>query len=217
MVIAKTDMWKRCGGWRGCFMALALILAGIGCQTLDPQPRSSSPPAKPGPAASVQVDPGTGPDRLRRGDKVTIEFGDVPGLAPVAQTVREDGILSLPLNVEVAAAGKTRNELAKEIEKTYVPKYYRRLTVLVKTEDRFYFVGGEVKNPSRQLYMGEMTVLKALQSAGDFTDFAQKKKVELMRSNGHREVIDCVKALRDPKKDLPVYPGDRIYVPRRRF
>ena len=61
-----------------------------------------------------------------------------------------------------------------------------------------------------------MTVLKAIQSASDFTDFAKKKKVQLTRSNGRKkETINCEKARQDPKLDLPIYPGDNIYVPRR--
>jgi len=36
-----------------------------------------------------------------------------------------------------------------------------------------------------------MTVIKAIQSCGDFTDFANKKKVRLTHTNGRSEFINC--------------------------
>ena len=76
---------------------------------------------------------------------------------------------------------------------------------------------GEVKVPGRHAYSGRMTVTKAIASAGYFTDFARKTKVRLIRVNGKKETIDCVKAEREPSLDLLVYPGDSIHVPRRLF
>ena len=80
-----------------------------------------------------------------------------------------------------------------------------------------FYVGGEVKNQGRISYIGPITVLKAIQSAGDFTDFAQRKRVKLTRLNGKTETINCIKAREDPRLDLPVFPGDTIHVPRRIF
>jgi protein involved in polysaccharide export with SLBB domain len=63
-----------------------------------------------------------------------------------------------------------------------------------------------------------MTVLKAIQAAGDFTDFGKKSKVEVIRANGHKEKpVDCYKAIKNPKLDLPIFPGDQVIVPRRHF
>lgn len=70
--------------------------------------------------------------------------------------------------------------------------------------------------PSRHPYLGEMTLLKAIASAGDFTDFANKKKVEITRANGQKLRVNCVKAQANPDKfDVPIYPEDAIFVPRR--
>jgi len=68
--------------------------------------------------------------------------------------------------------------------------------------------------PSRQPHPGEMTVIKAIASAQGFTDFANKHKVRLTRANGHSFIVDCDDALKNPQLDLPVYPGDKIDVPR---
>ena len=92
-----------------------------------------------------------------------------------------------------------------------------RLTVTVSSPQRVFYVGGEVKQPGRQLYVGETTVTKAIQAAGDFTDFANHKKVKLIRQNGEVVTVNCVKALQDPTSDPAVYPGDQIQVPRRIF
>jgi len=62
-------------------------------------------------------------------------------------------------------------QLQDEIVAIYVPKYFQRMTVSIKTDDRFFSVLGEVRNPSRQQYVGQMTVLKAIASAGGFTEF----------------------------------------------
>jgi polysaccharide export outer membrane protein len=85
----------------------------------------------------------------------------------------------------------------------------------VSPGDRVYYVTGEVKGPGRQLYAGQMTVTKAITTAGDFTDFANHKKVWLIRANGQRIKVNCNEALRDPTKDPQVYPNDLIRVPRR--
>ena len=40
---------------------------------------------------------------------------------------------------------------------------------------------------------------------------------DIIRSNGKKETIDAIKAQEDPRKDLPIYPGDQIHVHRRIF
>lgn len=155
---------------------------------------------------------------LQLGEKVTMEFTDTTvAIAPITQVIREDGTVTVPFNLKVSAAGKTKGQLATDVQDLLVPKYYRGITVIIKTEDRLFFVGGEVRRPDRIVYVGAVTVLKAIQSAGDFTDFADKKKVELTRLNGQKFIVNCKKAQKDPKLDLPVYPGDTIRVPRTIF
>jgi polysaccharide export outer membrane protein len=91
------------------------------------------------------------------------------------------------------------------------------MTVTVTSKDRYYYVSGEVKNPGTKPYLGETDILKAISSASDFTDFAKRTKVQINRANGKKETIDATKAIEDPKQNVPVYPGDHIFVPRRFF
>jgi len=192
----------------------------------QPTPTGQMAQAPGGPAIDTSVPvktstpaPGTtqfGASALRVGDVVTVTFSDSPQPIPFQKLqISEDGMLTLPLNVRVQGVGKTPRALEQEIRGEYVPRYYRFLTVTVQTEQRAYYVGGEVKIPNRQQYLGDMTVLRAIQTAGDFTDYANRKKIELTRENGERHMIDFNKALKDPRLDLPVYPNDRIHVHKR--
>ena len=158
-------------------------------------------------------------DLLEPGNPVTISFSGLSTVPlPFTCRIREDGTITPPyLNKQIKAAGKTIGALEQELEKEYVPKIYRTINVTIRTAERFYFVGGEVRQPSRQPYIGRITVSQAIQSAGDFTDFADQRKVRVFRSNNKVEIVDCKAALEDPTKDVLIYPGDRIVVDSKLF
>ena len=133
--------------------------------------------------------------------------------------IKEDGHISLAyITNDVVAVGKTTAQLEKAIQELYVPRFFNHLTVNVNTENRWFFVDGEVRTPNRLIYSGKMTVLGAIASAGGFTDFANKRKVQLIRGkDGSTLTQDCFKAKKKSDLDLTVYPGDKIIVPRRRI
>lgn len=220
---------KMSSSWWSCGLSLlgvcgmAVVLAGCGSVPSD-EPAFSDAPATVG-SARTSTGTGTGavatapsPQRVGRfrvGDVVTVTFSGIePPPAPHEERIKEDGSITLAMIGSVIASGKTTGELQKEIQDRYVPKYYLRLVVTVKSPDQVYFVGGEVRAPSSKLWFGEITVTQAIQSSGDFTDFANKKKVQLIRADGTTIIIDCKKALRDPSVDPKVMPGDKIHVPR---
>ena len=82
-------------------------------------------------------------------------------------------------------------------------------------KSRFFFVTGEVRGPNRYEYSTDLTVLKAITTAGGFTDYAKPSAVVVTRANGEQSKVDCKKAKSNPKLDLPIYPGDQVTVPRR--
>jgi polysaccharide export outer membrane protein len=156
--------------------------------------------------------------RIAVGDTVTVTLTGIPvELPPYVKPITDDGTITLPDVGRIQAAGKTPGELETDIHDLYVPKIYTHLgvTVITASENRVYFVRGEVKSPGRLVYVGPTTVTKAITSAGDFTDFANRAKVYLIRSNGKRFKLDCDKILNGEAPDPPVYPGDQITVKRR--
>jgi len=168
-------------------------------------------------AGEQPVMDGTIDTTFHRGDRITIEFTDVPNIVPQwPQTIREDGTITLPLNLTLIAADKRKGQLETEIHDLYVPKYFRRLTVNVRSDLRSYFVTGEVRTPGQKEHTGLITVMKAIGTAGDFTDYANKKSIDVIRANGTKIRVNGIKALKDPSKyDKPVYPGDTVHVNRR--
>lgn len=185
-------------------VALGIIFVGLlsGCQT--------------GPKFS-NVPPETG-NFFHVGDAVSVSFALVSGTKDLMpdhmERVREDGTITLLYIGSVTALGKTAGELQKEIHDRYVPRYFTELNVTVRGEATFFYVDGEIRTPGQKEYPGEMSVVKAISVAGGFTDFARKSKVQLTHG-GHTQIIDVPKAIKDPRYDVAVYPGDKIFVPRR--
>ncbi len=180
---------------------LALCLAGCGTPNYE--------------AAMVPPDLATnlGVPRLNVGDTITITFSGLPAddsvMPPqVEKPIKEDGTITLPYVGRVEALGKNVGQLEDLIHSLYVPAYFTHLNVTVKTtSDLVYFVRGEVKNPGRLIYVGSMTVTKAITSAGDFSEFANHNKVFLIRSSGQRFKLDCDRILAGEAPRSAGFPG----------
>jgi len=201
---------------RSLLLLPVLTLALTGCSLFSHSGK------KPDVMAQTAVENDTSPDRVARlhiGDAMTITFSGLPEtLEAENPTIKEDGTITLPDIGRVKAVGKTPGELEDAIHDLYVPKIYTHLNVTVKTSsDRVYYVRGEVKAPGRLIYAGSITVSKAITSAGDFTDFASRSSVWLIRANGDRFKLNVNKILDGDQPDPPVYPGDQIVVERRIF
>lgn len=219
--------WRRSG--LGSVISCGALLGGLlfsGCAAPE-EPVFLSDPAITGVPAATGAPTAAGTptamplarvqsDTFSLGDQVIVIFSE-PSMQPHEERIKEDGTITLHLIGPVKAVGKSPGELQKEIQGLYVPKYFQpgRLTVTVKSQERAYYVGGEVRNSNRYIYIGAITVTKAIQAAGDFTDFANKKKVRLTRVDGNKITVNCKKALEDSTLDPPVFPGDKIEVPRR--
>jgi protein involved in polysaccharide export with SLBB domain len=203
----------------GAGLAAGLLLTGCGS---TPQSQlfldnPQSPTAAGGPMTAPLTSANVA--RFRVGDTVTVSFSGPPDPIPDhVESIKEDGTITLPLIGPIYAVGKTSGELQNEIYTNYVPKYYVRLTVTVKSGDRYYYVGGEVTHPGVFQYIGDTTVTKAIQAAGGLTDFANHGKVWLVHTTtGQRVRVNYDAALQDPAKDPPVFPNDQVNVARRIF
>jgi len=134
--------------------------------------------------------------------------------------VRPDGMISLPLLNDVRAAGLTPLELRDAIAKKlaeYSPS--PEVSVIVAEVHSFKVsVVGAVARPGRYDTRTWVTVLDALAMAGGFTEFADRSRVVVLRSEGGnttRVPFDYTRLDRekDPQPNFHLRPGDIVVVP----
>jgi polysaccharide biosynthesis/export protein VpsN len=160
---------------------------------------------------------------LRIGDPIELRIGGVPAEEQAqvnnTYTIDAQGSLNLPYINKVKAEGLTPAQLANSIEGTYrANKVYTNptITILMQPTSRFVNVGGSVRNPSRVPFTEDMTLLTAISAAGGFNDFADQKRVRLLRGNDAK-IYDVRQFRRDPSLDVKLRPGDRVEVPQSFF
>jgi protein involved in polysaccharide export with SLBB domain len=186
-------------------LLLALSLVFAGCATGDV---SSANPSIPVPASTAQ---------LRPGDSLTVALQGVPDPSVNPVQIDEQGLISLPFIGTLTAAGASTAELSQRIRETYLAKkIYTTVDVSVTVTERYVYVGGEVQRPGRIIWSPDLTVAKAIQSAGGFSLYAKETAVNLVREN-HAYPIDVKLAQKSPTQDPPLMPGDSLQVPRSPF
>jgi polysaccharide export outer membrane protein len=132
-----------------------------------------------------------------------------------AYTVDGEGYINLPHIGKVRALGLTQATLQRSVETTYRnAQVYTNptITVTVPTVARFVNVSGDVRQPRRVEYTSDLTVLGAISAAGGFTDYADQRKVRLLRA-GRAQIIDIRAVRSNPTLDVRLLPGDHIEVP----
>lgn len=162
-----------------------------------------------------------GVSKLSVSDSVMIRISGVPtddiGAISSTYTLGEDGGISLAYIGRIMARGLTPSELGLRIEHAYKTKeIFTGPTVTVSTGSeekigRLITVMGEVKAPVRTPFTDGMTIMDALAAAGGFTDWADKRRVRLVRGNQTTE-HDFTKISENTAVNRPLQPDDRIIV-----
>jgi len=156
---------------------------------------------------------------LRTGDYVDIRLGGVPpeeiSTVSAPYLIDPEGFINLPHIGKIKAAGLDQSRLQAVIEQAYKSgQIYTNPTITINIPKTALFVNvdGAVRNRQRVQYTSDMTLLSAINAAGGFNDFANPRKTQLIR-DGKSQIVD-VRAIRQrPELDIPVKPGDKIFVP----
>ncbi len=158
--------------------------------------------------------------KIGRQDLLEIDVFDVKELN---QTVRvsDDGSITLPLLGPLQVGGLTKGELEGLIARLLEERYLRnpQVTVFVKDyESRKVAVSGAVKKPDTYEMLGDKTLLEMISLAGGL-DKELGKEIIIFRTeeqgDTRRIAVDLDRLVyeADPSLNLPVLPGDIIYVP----
>jgi polysaccharide export outer membrane protein len=135
-------------------------------------------------------------------------------------TVLPDGKISFPLIGDIIAAGKTVEELRKELGnkiKPFVPDPNISL-IIRQVNSMFIYIIGRVNSPGRFALNTNVNVLQALAIAGGLNPFAKKNKVSIFReNNGQTQIIefryDEVSEGKHLEQNIYLKRGDVIVVP----
>ena len=128
--------------------------------------------------------------------------------------VRPDGKISY-FDGEIQAAGRTIEELAKELE-SRLAKFIQNPVVIISPipRDKEIFVYGQVKLPSRYPFtiQQKLSLLQALAMAGGtLEESADLRKIMVIRNDGNLETYN-LEEIRE-KELVDLYSGDTVYVP----
>jgi polysaccharide biosynthesis/export protein len=134
--------------------------------------------------------------------------------------VRNDGKISLPLIDEIQAVGLTPLQL-KEVLTQKFKQFVDTpiITVMVREAKSFkVYIGGQVVKPGAYTLVREITILQMIPLAGGFTEWANQRKILLIRKEGGKETrvtINYKKIIsgEDLSNNLILKSGDTIIVP----
>jgi polysaccharide export outer membrane protein len=134
--------------------------------------------------------------------------------------VRVDGNISLPLVHEIKAAGLTPLKLKENLTerfKEFIENPNVSVTVMEANSFKVY-VSGQVKTPGVYRLRSETTVLQIIPMAGGFTDWANQKKILIIRKENGKEkriTVNYKKIIKgsDPSSNIVLKAGDTVIVP----
>src|SRR5579872_3576451 len=200
------------GGLGLAWLAAAPILA-----QKEPAPvaagRGDAPPAPPKPDSSVAVDPKT--YVIGAQDVLSIKVWreqDFTGL----YTVRPDGKITIPLLGDVQASGLTPERLGEQL-KQGLSNFINAPDVSVSLQtvnSKKFYITGEVNRPGEYVLAIPTKVFDALSNSGGFRDFANKKKIIIIRGTDRLKFNyqDILKG-KNLEQNIFLENGDTVVVP----
>lgn len=174
-----------------------------------------------------------GLEELKESSDYLLQPGDLLELKVYKETdmdrtlrISTKGTIAFPLIGNINIAGLNVNQAESNIEEK-LKSYLKNpsVSLLIKEyANKTLYVLGQVKKPSSIPIPPEktMTLLEAITSAGGFTDIAAVSKVKILRmENGKQRAIevDVSQITKEGNKqlDIPLKPGDVVFVPQSLF
>jgi polysaccharide export outer membrane protein len=148
-------------------------------------------------------------------DQITVLVYGSPEFSG-SHMIRPDGKITMPFLGDVVATGVSPVELSATI-KDKLRKYIVDPDVSVSVNavnSKRYYIQGEVNRTGEYKLLVPTKVLEALVNAGGFKDFANQKKIIIMRVTGERLNFNYKDVIKGKNLDQNVYlkPGDIIIV-----
>lgn len=165
--------------------------------------------------------PGSTVYKIGPQDVLDISVFKVPDLSRSVQ-VADTGTINLALVGDVAAAGRTAQEIERDLVKRLGDKYLQspQVTVFVREyNSQRITVEGAVKKPGVFPYRGSITLMQAIAMAQGFDEVSDTDILIFRTLNGKRAAarFDLAEIRAGRADDPPVEAGDVVMVPTNAF
>ncbi|MEO6726643.1 MAG: polysaccharide biosynthesis/export family protein [Blastocatellia bacterium] len=157
--------------------------------------------------------------RLGPEDVISVDVFDQPNYSRANLIVPPNGRISYPLIGHIIVAGRTTEDLEKEITEK-LAEYIREPKVsvqMVQVHSLKYLVIGDVTTPGIYEMTRRLTVTEALAKAGYVTRFGELSKVAVLRMQKDGSTLPIPINMREVERgklqDIYLTPGDTVVVP----
>lgn len=142
-------------------------------------------------------------------------MGNFQDIEAMGRLVREDGTIFFPYAGVLQVAGKTTEQVRRELTEAlrpFIQSPQVDVRVVAFRNQRVY-ITGEVAQPG-VLPVNDvpMTVLDAINRAGGLTEFSDRRRAVLTRE-GERREIDLLALFNDGRGNMLLRDGDVLFIP----
>lgn len=198
-------------GLRGAVWALAFAALGLSGPILAAGDDA--------PAAAAPVKAGAGTYGVNPGDILEISVWKEEDLSKQV-IVRPDGYFSFPLTGDIRAAGRTIEDVRRDVATSvsrFVPDPVVSVAILEPRGSKVYVIG-QVNRAGEYPINRYVDVVQAISMAGGFTPFAQLDNIKILRRNGDAQTAIAfsygdIAAGKRLQQNIVLAPGDTVLVP----
>lgn len=146
---------------------------------------------------------------LNSGDQLVVYLRGIPRPEDIKNVIDGAGGITLPYIGQVQIEGLTPSQAERLIEDTYIKEgIFRNINVIVVSEDKVFFVQGEVARQGKFTLSGEVTLLQAITEAGGYSPFANRRNVKIIR--GDQVLFFNARDIANGREPDPIIESDDI-------
>lgn len=199
-----------------CSLSYGLqIPVGVTPQYSDKPAAKEDNDHKPASPAAIGAAVDSNTYKVGAADVLQINVWNEPNFTEKA-VVQQNGKFTMPLVGDIDASNSTPKEIEAAVAKAltkYVVKPLVTVTV-IEVGSKKYYLDGLVNHPGEYALAVPTTILEAISKSGGLQDFANKKKIYVLRGDkripfNYKEVISG----KNLAQNIHLEPGDHVVVP----
>jgi polysaccharide biosynthesis/export protein len=201
--------------YRVSYLFASFSIAALGAQNTAPRDANPTPASRPSESAGAAAPVDSNSFKVGPADVLNVRvWHEQEFSGPVS--VHPDGKITLPLVGDLAVAGMTPAQIEQVVAQA-LTKYVVKPLVTVTVQEvlsKKYYLDGEIARSGEYPLVAPTTVLEAISRAGGLRDFANEKKIYILR--GDKRILFNYKDVIHGKhmdQNIALESGDHVIVP----